>query len=165
MEHRPTVTVHAIPHATGWARESLIREWGSMLVARRGELVDAATLPALVASVDGRHTGLLTYSAVERDWEIVSIHTEVHRVGVGSALLAAIENLADTAGAQRVWLVTTNDNTGALRFYQQAGYNLVTLHRDAVTQARAALKPEIPLEIDGIELRHELELERRLHRA
>ena len=165
MEHRPTVTVHPIPHATGWARESLIREWHGTLVARRGELIDAATLPALMASGDGDPAGLLTYSVVDGNWEIVSIHTEVHRVGVGSALLTAIEKLAEIAGAQRIWLVTTNDNTGALRFYQQAGFDLVALHRDAVTLARATLKPEIPLEIDGIELRHELELERRLHRA
>jgi len=115
-----------------------------------------------VASVDGDPAGLLTYSVVDGNWEIVSIHTEVHRVGVGSALLTAIEKLAEIAGAQRIWLVTTNDNTGALRFYQQAGFDLVALHRDAVTLARATLKPEIPLKIDGIELRHELELERRL---
>jgi ribosomal protein S18 acetylase RimI-like enzyme len=161
---RPTITVQAIPHATGWARDSLRREWGSTLVARRGELVDAATLPALVAALDRSPVGLATYSTVDGDWEIVSIHTEVHRVGVGSALLTAIENLAETAGGRRVWLVTTNDNTGALRFYQKAGYDLVALHRDAVTVARARLKPEIPTQIDGIELRHELELERLLHR-
>lgn len=56
----------------------------------------------------------------------------------------------------------TNDNTIALRFYQRRGFDLVALHRDAVTRARAELKPSIPLEIDGIPLRHELELEMRL---
>lgn len=46
----------------------------------------------------------------------------------------------------------------AVRFYQRRGTDLVALHRDAVTLART-LKPSIPDEVDGIALRHELELE------
>lgn len=73
-----------------------------------------------------------------------------------------ITGRARREGARRLWLITTNDNTIALRFYQRRGFDLVALHRDAVTRARAELKPSIPLEIDGIPLRHELELEMRL---
>ena len=61
-------------------------------------------------------------------------------------------------GARRLWLVTTNDNTHALRFYQRRGFDLVRLDRGAVDRARV-LKPSIPLENDGIPMRHELELE------
>lgn len=145
-----------------WRHEGLMREWGSTWVARRGALIDAASLPALVATIGGEPAGLATYSAVGDDWELVTIHAEVRLVGVGSALLQAVEDLAEAAGAQRVWLVTTNNNTGALRFYQRAGYDLIGLYRDAVTNARATLKPEIPTRIDGIQVRHELELERRM---
>jgi hypothetical protein len=61
-----------------------------------------------------------------------------------------------------VWLVTTNDNTAAIRFYQRRGWDLVALHRDALDRSRE-LKPAIPRTgDDGIALRHELELERRL---
>jgi hypothetical protein len=35
----------------------------------------------------------------------------------------------------------------------------VAVHRDAVTPARTELKPSIPFEVDGIPLRHEIELE------
>jgi hypothetical protein len=53
----------------------------------------------------------------------------------------------------------TNDNTTALRFYQRRGFDLVAVHRGAVTRARAELKPGIPLEVDGIPIRPEIELE------
>lgn len=61
-------------------------------------------------------------------------------------------------GADRLTLITTNDNTHALRFYQRYGFDLVALHRHGVDAARR-LKPGIPAEADGIPIRHELELE------
>ncbi|WP_208896861.1 GNAT family N-acetyltransferase [Streptomyces incarnatus] len=65
-------------------------------------------------------------------------------------------------GSGRLWLVTTNDNVRDLRFYQRYGFDLVAVHRDAVARSRA-LKPTIPrLGMDGIPIRHELELELRL---
>jgi ribosomal protein S18 acetylase RimI-like enzyme len=81
------------------------------------------------------------------------------RVGAGAALLEGVGALARGAGARRVWLITTNDNTHALRFYQRSGFDLVAIHRDAVAEARR-LKPSIPLVgNDGVPIRHELELE------
>ena len=79
------------------------------------------------------------------------------------ALLDAVLDRASVAGAHRVWLVTTNDNVDALRFYQRRGMRLVRLWPDAVTQARKLLKPEIPLiGAEGIPIRDELELEIRM---
>jgi hypothetical protein len=47
----------------------------------------------------------------------------------------------------------------ALRFYQQRGFVLAAIHRNALEQSRK-LKPEIPLVgNDGIPLRDEIELE------
>jgi hypothetical protein len=43
---------------------------------------------------------------------------------------------------------------------RRQGFDLVAFHRDAVTRSRATLKPSIPLVVDGIAVRHELELER-----
>jgi ribosomal protein S18 acetylase RimI-like enzyme len=60
----------------------------------------------------------------------------------------------------RIWLVTTNDNVDALRFYQRRGFRLRALRPGAVDEARRLLKPRIPATgIYGIELRDELELE------
>jgi len=140
----------------------LVETWGSPKVAGHGVLYDASTLPGLIASLAGQPVGLLTYHADGASWEIVTISTSVRERGIGTALLRGAAQIARREGARRLWLITTNDNTIALRFYQRRGFDLVALHRDAVTRARAELKPSIPLEIDGIPLRHELELEMRL---
>ncbi len=56
-------------------------------------------------------------------------------------------------------MITTNDNTPAIRFYQKRGFSLVAVHRNAIAESRK-LKPEIPLAgVDGIPIRDEIELE------
>lgn len=83
----------------------------------------------------------------------------IERRGVGSALLEGIARLAREYQCQRLWLITTNDNVHALRFYQRRGLRLVALRPDSVAQARD-LKPEIPaIGLEGIPIRDELELE------
>ena len=57
---------------------------------------------------------------------------------IGTALLAAAAERPEGAGCARAWLITTNDNLDAVRFYQRRGWDLVALHRDAVTAAQAA---------------------------
>src|SRR5438552_12334180 len=67
---------------------------------------------------------------------------------------------AVAAGCRRVWLVTTNDNAHAIAFYQRRGWDWVGFHRDAITEARRSLKPEIPERGEGgVPIRHEIELE------
>jgi len=73
--------------------------------------------------------------------------------------------LAREEKLKRVWLVTTNDNLAALRFYQRRNFNLVKIYPNAIRFVRK-LKPGIPLiGNDGIPLRDEIELERKLHRV
>jgi N-acetylglutamate synthase-like GNAT family acetyltransferase len=123
---------------------------------------DASRLPALVAERDGEIAGVLTYNVCDGELEIVSINAVEPGGGVGTALLAAATELARAGDCKRVWLVTTNDNLDALRFYQRRGLRLVAVHRGAVDDARR-LKPSIP-EVGeyGIPLHDELELELRL---
>ncbi len=60
-------------------------------------------------------------------------------------------------------MTTTNDNLGALRFYQRRGFRLRELRVAEVEASRARLKPSIPADGDhGIYKRDELELERGL---
>lgn len=147
----------------GWALEVLVRSWGSTRVARLGEVIDLAALPGLVALVDGVRQGLVTYAPRGEACEVASLDSLTPGRGVGRALLDAVAGAARAAGCRRLWLITTNDNTRALRIYQRAGWDLVALHRGAVDEARRRLKPEISeLGDDGIPIRHELELELRL---
>jgi DNA-3-methyladenine glycosylase I len=78
---------------------------------------------------------------------------------VGSALLRALEREAERQQWPRLWLVTTNDNLNAIGFYQRRGWQLVALHRNALTESRR-LKPEISeIGESGIQIQHELEFE------
>ncbi|MEW5718069.1 MAG: GNAT family N-acetyltransferase, partial [Chloroflexota bacterium] len=85
--------------------------------------------------------------------------------GIGSALIDAVKLRARQAGCKRLWLITTNDNLTALRFYQKRGFTLAALHRNALEESRK-IKPEIPLVGEhGIPLRDEIELEMMLDGA
>ena len=82
--------------------------------------------------------------------------------GWGTALVDAATAVARAAGCRRVWLITTNDNIDALRFYQRRGFTLVAVHAGAIDAARR-VKPAIPrVGGHGIPIRDEIELERRL---
>lgn len=120
---------------------------------------DALSLPALLAEQDGRIAGLLTYTVSDEGLEIVSLDAVVRHGGVGSSLLTAAAEVAQQTGARRVWLVTTNDNLDALRFYQRRGLRITDVTPGAVDAARA-VKPSIPLSGEyGIPLHDELTLE------
>ena len=76
-----------------------------------------------------------------------------------------IEAAIQTAKAhqcRRVWLITTNDNIQAIRFYQKRGMVITAVHVNALKHSRT-LKPEIPLiGNDGIPIRDEIEFEIRV---
>jgi ribosomal protein S18 acetylase RimI-like enzyme len=93
---------------------------------------------------------------------LVTINAFVDGLGVGGALVDAVADQARGLGCRRLWLITTNDNTRALRFYQRHGFRLVAVHTGAIAESRR-LKPGISLiGNDGIPIRDELELERDL---
>ena len=144
--------------------EAFLAEHNSLRVARRGELVNSLDHPMLIAETDaGQPAGLLTYIERDGECEVLTLHAVRQRAGVGSALIASIRDLAASHGCRRLWVVTTNDNVDALRFYQRRGFRLAALRPGAVDESRRSLKAEIPAIGDhGIPLRDELELEIRL---
>jgi len=115
----------------------------------------------MLLALDGAApAGLLTYILGKDACEVLTLHAASQWQGAGSALLRAVAGVARGAGCSRLWLVTTNDNVDALRFYQRRGFHLRALRPGAVDAARRDSKPEIPWIGDhGIPLRDELELE------
>jgi L-amino acid N-acyltransferase YncA len=145
------------------AIDAFLDDRGSVRVARLGELVNARAHPALVAEEAGVLVGVLTYILTSDACEVLTLHSVKPRRGAGTALIRAIEDIAKQKGCGRLFLITTNDNVDALRFYQRRGFELCALHRGAVDYSRSHLKPEIPMLGEyGIALRDELELEKRL---
>lgn len=142
-----------------WVTGLLEEWWAGPRVASRGRLQLADELPGFAAILEGQPAGLITYRIDGQECEIVTMNSLVERRGIGSALIHAVKDIAEKSGCLRLWLITTNDNTVALRFYQKYGFILVAVYRNAIEQDRL-LKPEIPLTgNDGIPLRDEIELE------
>jgi GNAT superfamily N-acetyltransferase len=154
-------TIRAIrPDERGELDRVIVRSLGSPYVVSRRLIHRVSELPCLVATSGDRWLGLAAYRLAAGACELVLLEAFERGRGTGTALLDAVVELARESGARRLWLVTTNDNVDALRFYQRRGMRLVRLWSDAVTQSRKLLKPEIPLAGDnGIAIRDELELD------
>lgn len=165
------VTIRALDaNDRGWVTRLLEENWGSAQVVTRGHIHQADRLSGFAAilggqgEVDGRYrpgdpVGLVTYKISNDQCEVVSLNSLVEGLGIGTRLLEAVIDVSRRAGCARIWLITSNDNTAALRFYQRRGWRLAALHRGAIDQSRLK-KPSIPpIGIDGIPIHDEIELE------
>jgi ribosomal protein S18 acetylase RimI-like enzyme len=142
-----------------WASNLLKERWGSTRIVSRGRVYQADTLPGFVAFRDGTPTGLVTYNLSGDECEIVSLDSILERAGAGTGMILAVKEVAIRHKCRRIWLVTTNDNISAMRFYQKRGFNFRAVYPEAVNKSRQ-LKPEIPkLGIDNIPIRDEIEME------
>jgi len=145
-----------------WARQLICERWGSAAIVTRGIVHRADRAPGFVALAGGSPQGLLTHQTTDGDCEILTLNSLLEGRGIGRALIAAVREFASAQKFRRVWLITTNDNTAALRFYQMQGFQLTAIYRDVVKESRK-LKPEIPEKgLDGIAIRDEIELELQL---
>ena len=140
----------------------LCKNWGSDIIVTRGKTHDASSLPGFIAEVEGVTAGLITYCTENGECEIVTLDSFMENRGVGSSLIEAVVNSSTENNCNRVWLITTNDNTRAIRYYQRRGFTLANVHIDAVKRARE-IKPQIPIfGFDDIPILHEIEFEKRL---
>jgi GNAT superfamily N-acetyltransferase len=145
------------PDDRAWIERTLVGSWGATVVVSHGLKMDALELPAFLAWEGGERVGLVTFRVAEGSCEVVTLDALVQWRGVGSALLQRVVDEARARGCRRVWLITSNDNLDAVRFYQRRGMRLVAVHAGAVDEARR-LKPSIPVVGDhGIPVHDELE--------
>jgi GNAT superfamily N-acetyltransferase len=132
--------------------------WGGPELIVRGVPVNVLELPALVA---GDREGIAIFSEGPPA-ELLLLQALRAEHGMGTALLDALVTHLRGRGATELRVMTTNDNTSALRFYQRRGFRLKELRPGAVDEARR-LKPQIPrYGANGIPMRDEIELILRL---
>ena len=145
-----------------WVLET-IRGWGADFVVSRGRKVFAADLPGFVAEDKaGNRVGLLTYEIVGDHCEVVTLDAFTKFSGIGTALMQEATAVARAQNCQRLWLITTNDNLDAIRFYQKRGMTIAAIHVNSIAHSRT-LKPSIPMTGDhGIPVRDEIEFEMEL---
>jgi ribosomal protein S18 acetylase RimI-like enzyme len=131
-----------------WVAESISNEWGVPVVSISGPH-DPADLAGFVATEADERVGLITYRVTEDDCEVVTLNSFRPNRGVGTTLLQAVRRVADDTGL-RLWLITTDDNSNAIRFYENRGMTRRSLHRDFVEVVRR-YKPDSEGYRDAIE--------------
>ena len=153
-------TVRAVENDDrAWVDETVARWWRSPVIISRGHVHRAAQLDGFIAEAGGRPAGLVTVYVDGDACEVVTLNSFEPGSGAGVALMRSAETYARGRDCTRLWLITTNDNTHALRFYQRYGMRIAAVRIGAIDRARR-LKPDIPATgNDGIPLRDEIELE------
>lgn len=149
-----------------WIAQFLDDHWASTKIVTRGKSYYGHLLPGFAAFEQGHEDdknpiplGLVLYRIEDNQCELMALNSLRENVGIGAGLLEATKNAASEAGCKRLWLITTNDNTAAMRFYQKRGFHFAAVHVNALNESRR-LKPQIPIiGTDNIPLRDEIEFE------
>jgi len=150
------------PNDRRWLSEQTTELFGAPTIVSRGVLYNLTTLRGFIAWRDDQRLGAVLYRLDEGECELVLLFALKPWRGVGSALLQTVETKAREVGCQRIWLLTTNDNLDAIRFYQRRGYRLKAVYPNAMQRSRE-LKPQIPqIGEYGIPIRDEIELEKHI---
>jgi ribosomal protein S18 acetylase RimI-like enzyme len=131
-----------------WVGEILSNEWGLPVVSISGRH-NPAELAGFVTIEADERLGLITYRTTDEDCEVVTLNSFRPRMGTGTALLRAVKQIADNRGL-RLWLITTDENSTAIRFYEHRGMSRRALHRDFVEVVRR-YKPDSEGFRDAIE--------------
>ncbi len=145
-----------------WVQKVLLQYWASTKQVAKGRVFQADELPGFAAWRGDEPVGVITYDIRDNECQIITHNALAGHGGIGSCLLAEVRTLARERGCSRIWLITTNDNVQAMRFYQRRGFEFVAVHRNAIAESRR-LKSEIPdTGMDGVPIRHEIEMEQTL---
>jgi len=146
----------------GAVNKILKDEWNCPPSVSRGKAIDTTILPGFISLSDNKISGVITYNIEGHECEIVTLNSLEENKGIGTALINAAVAVAKENGCHRLWLITTNDDIGAIRFYQRKGFDLAAAYINAIEKARE-IKPSIPLiGMNNISIKHELEFEIKL---
>ncbi|OJE41438.1 acetyltransferase [Bacillus proteolyticus] len=140
-------------------RGFMCENWGSSMMVSRGRAHQLEQLPGFIALKNDRIVGIITCEVLKNMCEIVSLDSFEEGNGIGTKLVDCVLQMARENECEKVWLITTNDNMNALRFYQKRNFIMTNLYMDAVKEARK-IKKEIPfIGYDNIAISHEIQLE------
>ena len=151
------------------ALSEIIKGWGYDFFVSRGKVHKALDLDGILAYDNKKIIGLGLYYIKNNECEIVLMETFDQNKGIGTKIINKIINIAKQNKCNRIWLITTNDNINAIKFYQKRGFCIVNIHINAIVESRKIINaivesrkitPNIPLIGDfGIPVRDEIEFE------
>lgn len=136
----------------------IITHWGDERIVINGKMIIPSQENGFLIFNSIEIIGLITYRKKDSRYEILTLNSLIENQGVGSALLETLINVASERHVNTITVVTTNDNTRALRFYQKHGFVISDFRINELRHSRT-LKPSIPLlGNDSIPIRDEIEL-------
>lgn len=142
--------------------QHISEEWAGPVVITKGTVHDTSYSEGFISLTNGELTGYILYEICRNQCEILVLQSILENQGIGSALIKAVLNKAKQAYCETVWLITTNDNIHAIRYYQKFGFELAAVHINAIEESRK-LKPTIPFfGNEKIPLKHEFEFQYKL---
>ncbi len=137
----------------------LLDEWHCPPSVSKGKVIDTINLPGFIYLENNKILGVVTYHICEFECEIVTLNSFIENKGIGTALINKVLEVAKNQNCKRLWLITTNDDVNAIRFYQKRNFELIAIHINSMDISRK-LKPSIPLiGMDNIPIKHEIEFE------
>lgn len=133
--------------------------WHTDSIIAKKEVHYFKDIPGFLCYEEGAVVGVITYAIENGECEIVTINSLKKKKGYGKKLFSAVLKVAKKEKCKRLWLITTNDNTNAMTFYQLIGMNMCGFYPNGMDYSRS-LRPQIPLTGNlGIPLKHEIEFE------
>lgn len=140
-------------------RDIWVNNWGSDLMVTRGKAYSVLDYPGFIAVEDDKIIGLIVFRIEDRECEILSLDSLSENRGIGSRLLEEVIKVSRNTGCNRIWLITSNDNTYAMRFHQKRRFEFKAVYINAIEEARR-IKPQITMVgYDDIPIKHEIEME------
>lgn len=135
------------------------KHWGGEPLVIRGQKYYPSALEGIIAEINHTIVGFLFYDIQNQDCEIVVFEVFDKFKGIGTKMLDKLKEVAKDLSCKRVYLMTTNDNLDALRFYQRRGFQICGIHINSMARSRK-IKPAIGMLGDyGISIRDEIDLE------
>jgi N-acetylglutamate synthase-like GNAT family acetyltransferase len=141
------------------AVSEIIKGWGSDILVSKGKTYKTEDLDGILTYDNNKIIGLGLYYIKNNECEIVLLETFLQNKGIGTQIIEKIKEVAKIKNCKRIWLITSNDNIDAIKFYQRKGFNIANIYKNAMDKSRE-LKPSIPL-IGNYEIpiRDEIEFE------
>jgi GNAT superfamily N-acetyltransferase len=139
--------------------ELMNKHWGGEPLVIRAKNYYPSKLEGILAIQENEIIGFLFFDYQANSCEIVVFEVFRKLQGIGTKILNKLKAIATKKNCNRVYLMTSNDNLDALRFYQRQGFYICAIHIDSVKNSRK-MKPGIPMIGEyGIPLRDEIDLE------
>ena len=118
----------------------IIKGWGSDILVSKGKIYKAEDLDGILTYENNKIIGLGLYYIKNNACEIVLLETFLQNKGIGTQIIEKIKENAKMKNCKRIWLITSNDNIDAIKFYQRRGFSIANIYKNAMDKSRE-LKP------------------------